>query len=358
MVALFGGRAWYLHKQAKDEKDVVKIGAILPLTGLVSETTDEVQNAFNLALEELNHHNSKKIKLITEDGKYTEKDSISALHKIMLKNVSGLIILGQLPAAGTGPLIKNYNVPVIVTIAMGNKIPSFNEYIFRFYTPAWAIGEKIANYAKKDLNVDRVGIFYIKNDMGRDTAQRFENIFTRAGGQITSIDSFELGAMNMRSQVAKMLAGKPQAIYISGFGPGYCATINAIKESGYTGHILSGGGIQQFAHNIKDLSGIYFVDTIFDNHSKNERITAFNKKYQEKYHVEPGNFAAYSYEAMLILGNALQQNEVSALNYLKNKVKNRDTLFGKVSFDTNGEIDIPLVIKQMQPDGTAKIVKE
>ena len=31
LIALFGGRAWYLHKQAKDEKDVVKIGAVLPI---------------------------------------------------------------------------------------------------------------------------------------------------------------------------------------------------------------------------------------------------------------------------------------------------------------------------------------
>ena len=61
---------------------------------------------------------------------------------------------------------------------------------------------------------------------------------------------------------------------------------------------------------------------------------------------------------MLILGDALQQKEMPTLDYLKEKIKNRQTIFGKISFDENGEIDIPLVIKQMQADGTAKVIKE
>ena len=360
VVGVFGGRAWYLYQHRETDTNVVKIGVILPLTGLVSETADEVQNGLNLAIEELNQRYDKKIKLLMEDGKYTEKDSINALHKIMTKDVSALMIMGQLPAMGTGPLIKDYNLPTMVTIAMGNKIPLFDEHIFRFYTPAWAIGEKIANYARDGLNLDKVGVFYIKNDMGRDTTNQFQKTFQDKGGKITSVDTFELGSMNMRSQVAKMLAGNPQAIYVAGFGPGFCATINAIKESGYEGYILSGGEILQpaYRNNIKDVNGIYFVDTVFDNYSDNERILAFSKKYREKYHIEPGNFAAFNYEAMLILGDAIQQKDIQTLDYLKKQIKNRQTIFGKISFDENGEIDIPLVIKQMQPDGTAKVVKE
>ena len=41
VVAIFGGRAWYLHKQQQVEKTdtrIIKIGAILPLTSGMSKT--------------------------------------------------------------------------------------------------------------------------------------------------------------------------------------------------------------------------------------------------------------------------------------------------------------------------------
>ena len=39
VVAVFGGRAWYLHKQATAEKDVVKTGALLPSAFLLNTTS-------------------------------------------------------------------------------------------------------------------------------------------------------------------------------------------------------------------------------------------------------------------------------------------------------------------------------
>ena len=33
LIALFGGRAMYLHRQNAAEKDIIKIGALLPMSG-------------------------------------------------------------------------------------------------------------------------------------------------------------------------------------------------------------------------------------------------------------------------------------------------------------------------------------
>ena len=40
------------------------------------------------------------------------------------------------------------------------------------------------------------------------------------------------------------------------------------------------------------------------------------------------------------------------------ELKEMDTTSGHLKFLPNGSVEFPLVIKQMQPDGTAKIVKE
>ena len=361
VVAVFGGRAVWLYQHRRTDANAITIGAIVPLSGLMAEISDEILNSLNMAVDRLNQNSDRKISLIVEDGKYTEKDSISALHKIGMNKINGLIVLGQLPAMGIGPLIKDYNIPVMVTIAAGDKIPTFNEYIFRFYMPSKYTGRKIAQFAVNDLKINSVACLYIKNDMGKDAFKSFKETIEKFGLKLAAEEQYDMKSMDMRSQVAKVLSTNPDAIYIVGFGPGYISAINAIQEARYEGAILTGGEVLQpaYKNNIKKLDNIYLVDTIYDAYSTDEKVLKFNQMYEQKYGKKPGNFAPFNYEAMLILGKALQlPKNVDAMNYLKHSVKKHSTVFGSISFDENGEVDIPLVIKQMQPDGTAKIIKE
>ena len=49
VVAVFGGRAWYLHKQAEQNKDAIKIGVVVPLSGFDENMTNRIVTTLRAA---------------------------------------------------------------------------------------------------------------------------------------------------------------------------------------------------------------------------------------------------------------------------------------------------------------------
>ena len=77
VVAVFGGRAWYLHKQAEQNKDAVKVGLLTFDTGLYAEFGQALDKGAMLAVEEFNQNSPKtQFRLIIEDGKGQAKDAL------------------------------------------------------------------------------------------------------------------------------------------------------------------------------------------------------------------------------------------------------------------------------------------
>ena len=71
----------------------------------------------------------------------------------------------------------------------------------------------------------------------------------------------------------------------------------------------------------------------------------------------PTAISAQGYGAVYLLAEAQKRNPENIQAGLAS-IKEYDTLLGKVHFLNDGNSTFDLAIKQMQPDGTAKIVKE
>ncbi|MDR2902238.1 MAG: ABC transporter substrate-binding protein [Lactobacillales bacterium] len=365
--ALVGWRVFVVNSSRESDDDTLLIGAILPLTGNISDTGKEVYNGLALAIEQINKRGGKKIKMITEDGKNTVKNALSALHKIMPQNVDVLVIAGQIPVAGLAPVLNDYKdrpIPVIATMAMGNNLTSLNDFIFRFWVPISQISENVARYAKNDLNVDKMAVFAVKGEYGDDSLESFRSVFEQEEHKIIIVERYELGEKNTRSPIAKIMAAKPQAIFVTGFGPGFTSAINQLKEAGFSGYILTDTSINAPAYNanIKDMSGVLFADVVFDPHAPTPKAEKFVRDYESAFGEIPSFYAAFNYDSILLLADIIQKYDTTEpeviLNHLRHDVKNYPTLMGNVSFDERRELYLPIVIKQMQKDGVVKIVKE
>ena len=123
IIAVFGGRAWYLYRQSEQNKDAIKIGVVVPLSGFDENMTDRIITTLKTATEELTKKKPYKIQYLFEDGKYTVKDSISAFNKLKASNPSAYVVLGDLPAFGLRPLINETKVPTIVLVSGDSGLP-------------------------------------------------------------------------------------------------------------------------------------------------------------------------------------------------------------------------------------------
>ena len=62
--------------------DKIKLGAVIPLTGKLSEMGEAEKNGMNLAIDELKKEGIN-LQLITEDSKSNPKDGVTAARKLI-----------------------------------------------------------------------------------------------------------------------------------------------------------------------------------------------------------------------------------------------------------------------------------
>ena len=88
LVAIFGGRVWYLNKNKTDETNTVKIGVLSVLSGTYAFIGEEMNQGIQMAVEEFNSNHQLQMKTYIEDSKGISKDAINAFNKIVMhKNI-------------------------------------------------------------------------------------------------------------------------------------------------------------------------------------------------------------------------------------------------------------------------------
>ena len=317
---------------------IIRVGAILPLTGVVAEAGEDMQRGVLLARDELSNK-GVHLDLKIEDGKYLSKDSISCFNRLTAIGIDYLLIAGQVPAASVKPLVSKRQVKTMATIAGGKKIPEANDYMYRCYFSSYRVGEILGEYSNTNLLLKSVSILKIDNDWGSDAADGFRKAYN---GDIQTIETYDIADKNIRPQVSKVLEGKPSGIFVTGFGPGFSICFNRIRESGYTGIILTDPQILEpsYQRQISNLSGIYYVCSEFDLPDRGGATQFFSREYVKKYKTAPSLFSAFGYTSLKIL--------VDKNLYLRDKGDRYfcETPIGNICFDENGDAILPLYIKR------------
>ena len=117
VVAVFGGRAWYLHKQAEQNKDAIKIGVLGVLSGPYAFIGSEFNNGVTLAIEELKEKNPDLSLVLTiEDGKGKTKEAISSYNKLLFDKIDVAMVMGDNQVPVVAPLVVENTIPTIGTI--------------------------------------------------------------------------------------------------------------------------------------------------------------------------------------------------------------------------------------------------
>ena len=104
--------------------DSIKLGVMLPLTGLVGLYGEEISNAAKIACAEVNENGGvlgKPLELIIEDDGSLPESAVSAARKLVQQHHCAAII---------GSLLSNSRISVAYRVAEPSKIPYLN---FSFY---------------------------------------------------------------------------------------------------------------------------------------------------------------------------------------------------------------------------------
>ena len=138
-------------------QNIVKVGAILPLTGKLAPMGEVERNAMILAMEKVNS-NSKKVEIIFEDGKGNPSEAVTAANKLLDMDKVDLLITSTTGASlAVEPITTRRNINLIA-FCMDPDISKKSEYVMRFYEGIKEEADAILNYFSTAKKMSKVGI--------------------------------------------------------------------------------------------------------------------------------------------------------------------------------------------------------
>ena len=357
LVGVFSGRAWWLHKQSEQNKDAIKIGLLTIQSGQYSQMGKEVNNGAILAMEEINSQMNTKIQLFLEDSKAVSKDALNAFNKLLFSNVKAAVVVGDNQILPTAHIIDEKGLPTVVvaTGSIGYLKQNSKHYMYHFSPSNYSCSYAVGKYAKDELNLKKVAVLKMNSVFGEEGAKGFADGY---GQSPIATEEFKMDEQDAKNSVLKILDFNPDGIYITGYGASYVSAIKRLKEYGFSGAILSEPAISNLVASfnpIRMVDGILFAEA--KDLTSNPNFTLFSKDYEKRFGEKPTAMSAQGYEAVRLLYNAYQANPANIQAGLVG-IKEFDNLFGKVTFSDDGNSSFEMAIKQMQPDGTAKVIKE
>jgi branched-chain amino acid transport system substrate-binding protein len=302
-----------------DDK-VIKIGALLPMSGPGSYFGAQDKQGIELAVDEINRAGLGGVKL---DVKY-EDSSCSPLPatqaaKRLLEQYKPDVVIGEECSDATlaiMPLMEQAKVPFLNAGSSSIRITEpGNPWTFRIMPNEVMQGVDIATNAYDRLNARTAVLLYENTNAGIGNAKVFNETFTRRGGKILADIGFGRD-INDFTAVATRVAGVGKIDVIPTYtleGQGLKIT-QALAQAGVT----KGGGGQAiqlgtiwlpfgFEQKAGKASLGYIRIVQFDPTDQRAQVRGFIDAFKAKYHQDPTHLHAHAYDQIALIADVVKR---------------------------------------------------
>ena len=339
--------------------DVLKIGAVLPLSGDASNYGKSAQRGINLAVKEINAGGGvmgKKLEPIFEDDKAVARDGVNATQKLI--NVDKVpVIIGGIVSAVTlaaAPICESNKVVWLSPTSSAPAITNAGEYIFRNFPSDDLEGKVMADFLQSKGH-KTVAVLQVQNDYGEGIAKVFKSNFTGKGGSIPVLEKYKQDESDFRSILTKVVNAKPDAIYYIGYYKDVALAAKQAREAGskipfYATTTVEDPQFVQLGGSAVE-GVIYPLASGYDQESQDANIQKFTTAYKNEYHEDPGFVEAQAYDCVYLVKQAIENGKgLTGPDIQKGmaQIRNFPGTTGVTSFDQNGD-----VVKQIR----LKVVK-
>lgn len=290
----------------------VLVGIMVPTTGSEATYGKDMENSFNLAVDQINAAGGvggKMIKTVTADDACDPQQSASAANKLISQGV--VAVVGGYCSGATIPTLTLYNdakIPFVITAANSSKIADENPgNAFQTNgTAAHQIEKAIEMWNKG--GVKKVAIVHQGDGYSEDLAKIAQAEWTAAGNEVVALEVMNKGEQDTSALVTRIKAKSPDLVFWTAYFADGGLLIKQLRQSGYDGKIMAGDG--SCSPQLMEIGGTATEGVQVLSSPIAEYLPAakdFSDKYKEKYSVDPGPYAALAYDGMGILADAMNR---------------------------------------------------
>jgi len=366
MAASFGVRAFAADK-------TVSVGINLPLTGADAQAAAKIKQGAQMAFDEANAAGGAggyKLNVIVLDdgtataGQYDPAQAATNARK-MVSDSSVVAAVGpQMSGSGKAmaPILSQGDLAIITPASTNPDItdpkfasqykPGGKAIYFRTVTTDAFQGPNMANYYADTLKVKSVYVLDDSGAYGVGIADSFQKQAEKRGIKVLGRDQLNPKEADYTTILTKLKPMNPEGLYYGGVAQ---AGVKLAKQSyDILPKIVKGGG--DGMHSTDLLSGAGFpaaegwyctiaAPHVFDK----PEVAAWAKKFQDKFGGPPEDYSVTSYDAALVIIDAIKRVAASGKEVNRGNVRDAiqsakvNTLQGEVSFDANGDINNRIV---------------
>lgn len=339
--------------EKKSEEKVIKIGAILPLTGNLSVFGNWIKKGINLAVKEKKEMN---IEVIYEDNMGQSSNSVSAFHKLSSKDKAHALITAQTQVAKA--LLPLINSKKLFTVFTFSDFPEGRkDYVINYHFPVIDEINVLSKFAYEKLG-KKGAILVVNDEFGNLSAKIFNKVFEENGGEIVFEEHFSYTQDDFPSMISKLKKVEPDFLFIIAYTDKYVAITKTLKEMNLEIPIVGPNVLTVYLSMVKEyLPTSYFTSSSYDfnKDSNTDEYLKFVQVYKEYYNEEPNSVNAEAYEATKILIQAFEKNKQN-LDIFYGSFKNYKGIFGGVVVDEDRQAHFPLVIIKYSQGATKQDV--
>jgi branched-chain amino acid transport system substrate-binding protein len=319
------------------------LGGVGPVTGEAATFGVSTKNGIELAVSEWNAKGGvldKQIKLSFADDKGDPAEGATVYTKLIEQDkVSAIVgtVMSKVSLAGA-PICQNAKIPMISPTSTNPKVTQVGDYIFRacFIDPFQ--GTVGAKFAFDELKAKKAAcLFDVGNDYTKGLSEFFKAKFTALGGQVTGFEGHASGTTDFKAQLTKILATKPDVLYVSDYYNDAALIAKQARELGFKGPMIGGDGWD--SPKLVEVGGAAVEGCFFTNHyAKDDTrpvVQDFVKKYKGKYNEDPDALACLAYDATNLMLDAVKRAGKTDGAAIKDALKATDMslVSGQVKFD-------------------------
>ena len=332
--------------QIAEPTEEITIGVVLPVTGRYKTSFNiPISQGFELALHEINMKRAghPKLSLIVEDDQSTVEGAVDAFNKLSQRDDIS-VILGPSTSGQTKeafPIAQENQIVAISPSSSAQGLSAIGDFVFRISLATDVLVPSGIEVTHAKLGYQSAATIYDEADVfSTDSDKVVREALAAKGIEVLTTQTFQGGDTDFSKQLTEIKALNPDIIFFSSLPPEKSGMLLQADELGITApfvlRTLTISDVEAAGEAAEGaMTFIGWSDTI--NTPANQ---VFLENYRATYNSEPNNYVARAYATLHILEAAItqaQSTDSTAIRDALAGIRDLDTVFGKFSFDANGE---------------------
>ena len=324
----------------KDELNTIKIGAVLPMTGIAANYGENHSNAIKLAINEINAGGGvlgKKLELVLENDGTDPKRTVAAFQKLTDIDKVSVVIGGvwDFLANAVMPVIDAKKITTISPSTASDMLDKTSDAFFTVFPPISIHQPIVEKYLKAEAG-EKVAIIYINNAWGKAHLETYKKAVTAAGKTLVKVvELSKFDNNDIQREITLLKSDSPDILLTAVNLVDPKLIIEKNKELALNAHIFGHDNIlasylnQGINNDVLEGTVIYRL-ALPDNQ--------FIQNYKSIYGKDPISEADKAYDAVYIIKKAIELSKDTSSQGIAlgiRKIKNYDGVSGPLDYTSN-----------------------